>query len=62
MRTELTIIFPTPRSAEYFRTWLCEQGEQDYWNFMECQDDARNETVDLFDYRNGKIEAIIEYE
>lgn len=25
-------------AATHFLTWLCEQGEQDYWQWMEMQD------------------------
>lgn len=42
------------KAAKQFLTWLCEQGEQDYWNWQENQDDAV--TIISFDY-GKKLEA-----
>lgn len=40
------------RAAEHFLTWLCEQGEQDYWNWMEIRESEEEGpiTVLRFDY------------
>ncbi len=48
------IEFETTEAAKEFFTWLCEQGEQDYWQWMECGDEGGNLTV-TFDYwKSGK--------
>jgi hypothetical protein len=44
--------FETNKQRDDFITWLCEQGEQDYWWWMEhpdSPDDYREHTVG-FDY------------
>jgi len=48
---DLTISFPTQASLTEFATWLCEQGEQDYWTWMDEQDRAKTKTVD-FEYHS----------
>ena len=42
------------RVAEEFLTWLCEAGEQDYWNWMECRDEEKN-LIGHFDYDFKKM-------
>ena len=53
---ELKIGFPNKKSAKAFMNWLCESGEQDYWTFMECQDDHEHLMVS-FDYQGNMIET-----
>lgn len=36
--TKVTIEFDNPKAAEHFQTWLCEAGEQDYWEWMDCRE------------------------
>lgn len=52
METKLTITFDNPQAAEHFQSWLCGQGEQDYWMWMECreQEEDGNITALNFDY------------
>ena len=47
------------KAAQDFMTWLCEQGEQDYWAWMDCQDNA--EVVRIFDYdwKKDEIKCIL---
>lgn len=45
-------------AAEQFLTWLCEQGEQDYWTWQENQDDPV--TIQRFDYDFKKNAATCE--
>lgn len=52
---ELTIRFDNPSMAAHFMTWLCEMGEQDYWQWMEgveCKEPPESEpiTAALFEY------------
>jgi len=52
--------FETEAAARYFREWLCESGEQDYWQYMEARedDDPEDDITGLeFDYhhRSGLI-------
>ncbi len=53
----LKIEFGNHKSLEEFATWLCESGEQDYWNWMESQEekDSGNITVVHFDYWNEDV-------
>jgi ribosomal protein S27AE len=41
----LTIEFDNQEAAEHFASWLCGQGEQDYWMWMECRE--REEDGDI---------------
>ena len=34
----LSIEFDNEEALEHFASWLCEQGEQDYWEWMECRE------------------------
>jgi len=55
VENELTFKFDSPEAALHFKSWLCEQGEQDYWLWMECQEeDEEGDITGLdFDYWNG---------
>lgn len=61
MRSEtLTFRFQNKEAAESFKTWLCEQGEQDYRFWMEKSE--RREKGDItglrFDYwKNDTVEV-----
>lgn len=51
---KLSIEFDSKEAAEHFSDWLCGQGEQDYWLWMECreQEEDGNITATSFHYRN----------
>ena len=51
----LTITFQSQKAAEHFKHWLCGQGEQDYWTWMEYreQEEKGNITGLNFDYHKG---------
>ena len=54
---DLTIRFTTKEQAQEFATWLCESGEQQYWEWGEHRI-ARalrspKDFVSQFDYHNG---------
>jgi hypothetical protein len=34
MKKTITIEFDNERVADHFAVWLCESGEQDYWDYM----------------------------
>ncbi len=53
----LTFEFENEKAANHFKTWLCEQGEQDYWMWMECreQEEKGNITGINFHYQNNDI-------
>lgn len=34
----LHIQFGSEEAARHFKSWLCEQGEQQYWEWMECRE------------------------
>lgn len=36
--TTLQIKFANEAAAAHFASWLCGQGEQDYWLWMECRE------------------------
>jgi len=46
---QVKINFPSDAAAKEFCTWLCEQGEQDYWGWMEICDPSKEKTV-VFKY------------
>lgn len=51
----LTFEFENEAAANHFKTWLCESGEQQYWDWMEYreQEEKGNITGKDFDYWNG---------
>ncbi len=50
--TTLKIDFDNEEAKEHFASWLCEQGEQDYWTWMEYreQEETGPITVKVFHY------------
>ena len=47
MKTNLTIEFPSQEAATEFANWLCEQGEQNYWDWMDNCDESKKNTVNF---------------
>ncbi|HXV26986.1 MAG TPA: hypothetical protein VD862_03130 [Candidatus Paceibacterota bacterium] len=41
--SDVTIAFDNPDAARHFLSWLCEIGEQDYWNWMELREQEESE-------------------
>lgn len=37
-KAPLTFEFDSPEAREHFATWLCESGEQDYWEWMRVRE------------------------
>lgn len=59
----LTFDFKTKEAAEHFKSWLCESGEQEYWEWMreresDLEDDEMISVVE-FDYwlPDGRIDT-----
>lgn len=38
MKSVLKIEFDNDAAMRHFANWLCAQGEQDYWIWMECRE------------------------
>jgi hypothetical protein len=56
----VSISFDNPEAANHFLTWLCEQGEQDYWLWMEYREQEEksgNITATSFDYNFSELSA-----
>ena len=55
--TELAFKFDNPEAALHFKAWLCGQGEQGYWLWMEYreQEEPGDITALNFDYWNGDL-------
>lgn len=52
---KLVFIFDNKEAANHFKAWLCESGEQEYWTWMEEQEQREkgNITGLNFDYHSG---------
>jgi hypothetical protein len=52
MKTTISIKFANNKAAMHFATWLCESGEQSYWDYMEYreQEESGNITAVEFNY------------
>lgn len=54
---KITIEFSNKEAAKEFATWLCEAGEQAYWNWMEereIESDNPELTAKIFNYHGVK--------
>jgi hypothetical protein len=51
-KQKIIIEFDNDKAAKHFASWLCDQGEQDYWLYMECreQEEEGNITATKFNY------------
>lgn len=58
-KTTLKIEFDNSEAAMHFATWLCESGEQSYWNWMEYREEEENGpiTATSFDYHTIEVDA-----
>jgi len=50
------IEFDNEKAARHFLYWLCESGEQSYWLWQECREQAEDGDITAidFDYHHGK--------
>lgn len=55
-KKKLIIEFDNQEALEHFASWLCESGEQDYWTWMESQEQEEPGpiTAVTIDYHNGQ--------
>lgn len=51
-KQSITIEFDSAEAAIHFASWICESGEQDYWEWMKYREDEEDGdiTVTEFDY------------
>jgi hypothetical protein len=51
-KKEITIRFDNEKAAHHFAIWLCESGEQEYWEWMRYREEEEdgNITAVSFDY------------
>ena len=52
---EVEIVFDNEEAANHFLSWLCEQGEQSYWDWMRCREEEESGAITAvrFDYWGG---------
>lgn len=60
--TSLTLNFENHEALNHFWRWLCESGEQNYWEYMEYREQEEDGDITglQFDYRkadNGNIQV-----
>lgn len=41
-KTDLVIKFPNDEATRHFALWLCESGEQSYWDWMKYRENEDN--------------------
>jgi hypothetical protein len=54
----ITIKFENEAAARHFARWLCEQGEQDYWQWMEeCEQEEKGNiaAVEFIYHKNDEF-------
>lgn len=59
-KVKLTIEFDNQEAAHHFAIWLCESGEQQYWEWMgyrEEDEEDGNITATSFDYHGPEDET-----
>lgn len=56
---DLVIKFDNQKALQHFASWLSGSGEQDYWIWMECQEDKEpgNITVREFHYHGEEDQS-----
>ncbi len=58
----LTFVFGSKEAANFFKQWLCEMGEQDYWDCMEIRESETEGPITglSFNYHTGTDEIPVE--
>lgn len=57
---KLIFTFSSQEAANHFKSWLCEMGEQQYWDWMtyrEQEEEVGDITALEFDYHTGTDEV-----
>lgn len=59
--SQLTFSFDNPRALQHFWIWLCESGEQEYWEWMrERENDEDDDITGLeFDYGMADVGKVV---
>lgn len=54
-KNKVEIVFDNPEAAEHFALWLCESGEQKYWEWMRIREEEEDGDITAinFDYWGG---------
>lgn len=53
-QSSLTFQFDNPDVLEHFVTWLCESGEQLYWDWMAEQESQEDGDITVLTFEYGK--------
>ena len=55
----ITFVFGNDSAAEHFLSWLCGQGEQEYWEWMRTREEEEGGPITAvgFDYHGGTDEG-----
>ena len=51
MSEKLTIEFASKEAMKHFATWLCELGEQNYWNWMEYREKEEKGDITVISFK-----------
>jgi hypothetical protein len=56
---DITIKFASEEAAQHFALWLCERGEQEYWDWMRYREEEEegNITATSFEYHGPEDES-----
>jgi hypothetical protein len=50
----LVIAFETKEQADYFKSWMCGIGEQDFWDYaQECREESNSLSFDYHEHPNA---------
>lgn len=53
---KLSFQFENAEAAHHFWVWLCEQGEQDYWEWMRYREEEEDGDITGLDFDYSKAE------
>lgn len=57
--SKLTFDFDNEEACNHFKLWLCEQGEQSYWEWMQYREEEELDKKDItgieFEYWEGQV-------
>jgi hypothetical protein len=57
-KCKLTFEFDNQETLNHFKLWLCESGEQQYWNWMEVREEKEDGDITAVGFRYHRpIEA-----
>lgn len=56
LKNKIVIEFSNPDAALEFATWLCESGEQQYWQWMEYREEEDNGDITATSFHYHGIE------